>query len=51
MDSFRTYSGTLIDNMSRMRLHDYHMFTMFVDDCKRNSNFVIGVLHVIKVKY
>ena len=42
--------GTLIENMSRMRLHDYHIFTIFVNDFMSNSNFDIGVLHV-KVKY
>ena len=36
--------------MSRMRLRDYHILTIFVDDFMRNSNFGIGVLHV-KVKY
>ena len=36
----------MIDNMSRMRLHLYHIFKIFVDDFMRNSNFGIGVLHV-----
>ena len=39
----------MIDNMSRMRLNEYHIFKIFVDDFMRNSNFGIGVLHV-KVK-
>ena len=45
-----TKFGTLIDNMSRMRLHDYHIFYILFDDYMRNINFGIGVLHV-KVKY
>ena len=36
--------------MSRMRLHEYHIFKIFIDDFMSNSNFGIGVLHV-KVKY
>ena len=42
--------GTLIDNMCRMRLHDYHIFKILFDDYMRNSNFGIGVVHV-NVKY
>ena len=34
----------------RMRLNEYHILKIFVDDFMRNSNFGIGVLHV-KVKY
>ena len=45
-----TKFGTLIENMSRMKLHDYHILQIFVDDFMRNSNFGIGVLHA-KVKY
>ena len=45
-----TKFGTLIDNMSSMRLHDYHILNILFDDYMRNSNFDIGVLHV-KVKY
>ena len=45
-----TKFGTMIDNMSRMRLNEYHILKIFVDDFMRNSNFGIGVLHV-KVKY
>ena len=45
-----TKFGTMIDNMSRMRLHEYHILKIFVDDFMRNCNFGIGVLHV-KVKY
>ena len=45
-----TKFGTLIENMSRTRLHDYHIFQILFDDFMRNSNFGIGVLHV-KVKY
>ena len=45
-----TKFGTLIENMSRMRLPDYHIFQILLDDFMRNSNFDIGVLHV-KVKY
>ena len=41
-----TKFGTLIDNMSRMGLHDYHIFKILFDDYMRNSNFGIGVLHV-----
>ena len=48
--SIVTKFGTLVDNMSRMRLHDYHIFFILFDDYMRNSNFGIGVLHV-KVKY
>ena len=44
---FVTKFGTLLENISRMRLHDYQDF---FDDFMRNSNFGIGVLHV-KVKY
>ena len=42
-----TKFGTLIENMSRMRLP---YFKDFFDDFMRNSNIGIGVLHV-KVKY
>ena len=45
-----TKFGTLIENMSRMRLYDYHILKILFDDFMRNSNFGIGVLHV-KVKY
>ena len=45
-----TKFGTLIDNMSKMMLHDYHIFKILFDDYMRNSTFGIGVLHV-KVKY
>ena len=45
-----TKFGTLIEIMSRMRLHDYHILKILFDDYMRNSNFGIGVLHV-KVKY
>ena len=45
-----TKFGTLIDNMNRTRLHDYHIFQILFDDFMRNSNFGIGILH-IKVKY
>ena len=45
-----TKFGTLIENMNKMRLHDYHIFKIFFDDFMRNSNFGIGVLHV-KIKY
>ena len=45
-----TKFGTVIDNMSRTRLHDYHIFQILFDDFMRNSNFGIGVLHV-NVKY
>ena len=38
--------GTLIENMSRTRLHDYHIFQILFDDFMTNSNFGIGVLHV-----
>ena len=33
----------MIDNMSRMRLNEYHILKIFVDDFMRNSNFGIGV--------
>ena len=36
-----TKFGTMIDNMSRMRLHEYHILKIFVDDFMRNSNFGI----------
>ena len=39
----------MVDNMSRTGLYDCHIFFIFFDDFKRNSNFGIGVLHV-KVK-
>ena len=29
-----------------MRLYDYHILKIFVDDFMRNNNFGIGVLHV-----
>ena len=45
-----TKFGTLIENMIRTRLNDYHIFQNLFDDFMRNSNFGIGVLHV-KVKY
>ena len=45
-----TKFGTLIENMSRTRLHVYHIVTIFVVDLMRNSNFGIRVLHV-NVKY
>ena len=45
-----TKFGTLIENMSRTRLHDHHIFQILFDEFMRNSNFGIGVLHV-KVKY
>ena len=45
-----TKFGTMIDNMSRMRLNEYHILKIFVDYFMRNSNFGIAVLHV-KVKY
>ena len=41
-----TKFGTLIDDMSRMRLYVYHIFTIYFDDFMSNSNFGIGVLHV-----
>ena len=45
-----TKFGTLIENMSRTRLYDCHIFLIFIDNFMIISNFGIGVLHV-KVKY
>ena len=45
-----TKFGKLIENMSRMGLYDCHICWILFHDFMRNSNFVIGVLHV-EVKY
>ena len=37
--------GTLIENMSRTGLYDYHIFYIFIDNFMRINNFGIGVLH------
>ena len=42
-----TKFGTLIGNMSRTGLYDCHIFQIYFEDFTRNSNFGIGVLHVI----
>ena len=42
--------STLIENMCRTELYNYHIFLYFFNDFMRNSNFGIGVIHA-KVKY
>ena len=41
---------TLMENMSRTDCMTARFFKIYFDDCMRNSNFGIGVLHV-KRKY